>query len=211
MKNKTGKALSTLPLLVLLGVMTGTEAPSFLFAALCAIVWHETGHIIFFLLSGAALPRLAFDHFSLRLQSSDILTAVPYFFICAGGSLFNLVTGIVLYRFSGGMGTLAVLGGVQLLYGLFNLLPIGTMDGGRISLLFFSHVWPKSPTLPFRILEGVALGLLFFFSFFCFLCSASGLYGMAFSIFFFFRACKENFEKNEFLYQNQKNLREKER
>lgn len=181
------------PTICLLAALFLAEGGSALLCAVCAVLWHETGHVVFFLLTGASLPRFAPDKFGFRLFPAFSLTAGKSFLICLGGPLFNLAAGVALYRLSGGAGGLGLLGGVQLLSGLFNLLPIGTMDGGRLFLLFTERFFPRKAALLFRFAEGVTLGFLFFFSVFCFYFSGSGLYGIFFSLFFFGKAAKDGF------------------
>ena len=191
---------SLLPVLCLTGALIFSEGPASLLCALCAVLWHETGHIVFFLLTDTPLPRFSADKFGFRLSPAYALTAGKSSLICLGGPLFNLVAGILLYRLSGATGAFGLLGGMQLLYGLFNLLPVGTMDGGRLFRTLAERFCPGAADTLFRLAEGLSLGFLFFFSMFAFYFSACGLYGIFFSFFSFVKAAGNQFEKNEIFH-----------
>ncbi|MBO5653500.1 MAG: hypothetical protein J6S44_04740, partial [Clostridia bacterium] len=112
---------SALPALGLVLSLFLSEPPAVLLLSLGAILFHETGHLFFFVLCGLPLPSLAASGAGMRLLPHQPLTPLSEGLIALGGPLFNLISAFFLLSFGGSFGALA--GGIHLLYGLFNLIP----------------------------------------------------------------------------------------
>jgi Zn-dependent protease len=101
---------------------------------LCAAGLHELGHLTAAWGCGAEVKGLRLDLFGARMELGGLLSYGQEFFVAAGGPFVSLLCAAVAYPLSlrcGGVrwGEFA---GVSLLLGLVNLLPVGTLDGGRM-------------------------------------------------------------------------------
>ncbi|MBC8546650.1 site-2 protease family protein [Clostridiaceae bacterium NSJ-31] len=98
----------------------------------CAALLHELGHLVVMYRFGQAPRSIDFVSFGIRIQKRPS-TAVSYgkeIAIYLAGPLVNLMTAGVLLCLAGGRFTQLSL--IHLLMGLYNLLPIGALDGGMI-------------------------------------------------------------------------------
>ncbi|MBQ7377091.1 MAG: hypothetical protein IJW71_02050 [Clostridia bacterium] len=113
-----------------------------------ALLIHECGHIC----TMAGLFRLSPAASGFRLFSKSQPSYRGELLIAAAGPLCNLLCTALLWR------TLPALSFFSLTYGLCNLLPIGTLDGGRM-LSSILHIW-----LPSRVAYYLwrTVSLLFF-------------------------------------------------
>lgn len=124
-----------------------------------AVVLHELGHIIAAWGSGVKIRGLRLDLFGARMELEGLLSYGQEFFVAAGGPLINLICVVGLFplvKNYGGeaitlfWGASAVLGGV-------NLLPVGTLDGGRMLRSGAAWLWGD------RVAVGLLRGTTLFF------------------------------------------------
>ncbi len=98
-------------------------------AALCACALHETAHFVAMALFGVPAERVTLYGAGIRITSSQI-EFVPTFqktVILSVGCLTNFAAALVFYRL-GELGAFAV----ELFTGIFNLLPLGALDGAGL-------------------------------------------------------------------------------
>lgn len=98
-------------------------------AALAACAMHETAHFIAMALFGVPAERVTLYGAGIRITSSRIEFAKPLrkAVILSAGCLANFAAAFVFWRL-GEMGACAV----NLFTGLFNLLPVGELDGAGL-------------------------------------------------------------------------------
>lgn len=119
------------PTLLFFLIFLWNSGEAWLLATLLAALFHECGHLL-----AASACRIP-----VRLMELDLLGAKihPYGFIssykkelllAASGPLFSLLLGIFLLPYGGIFATALKSATFSLL--LFNLLPIGDLDGGRV-------------------------------------------------------------------------------
>lgn len=167
---------------VLFSVLLSQSAVS-LAMALSAILWHEGGHLLLFLLTGNGVPRLVLRGGGLRLLPAGAMPPKAEAAVAAAGPGCNLLLGWLLYRFVGSAAAkqLAVM---HFITGLFNLLPVGTSDGGRLLFLFCHAFLPESTTRRLTAGAGVCTAAFFFFyAVVLYYFTGEGLCGILFVIF----------------------------
>lgn len=106
--------------------------------ALCAIAAHESGHILMLWLTGARIAFLRFEPFGVRLGRRGLISYGREAAVYLGGVAANalcLLISVPLFGFN-------LFAAVNASLILFNLLPVGRLDGGqllRVLLLRFGN------------------------------------------------------------------------
>ena len=107
-------------------------------AAVPAIMFHETGHLLAYRLTGAELRTLRLDAFGLCM---DVSAAGPRWkeLLClAAGPAAGLLWPPVALHVNGAWWELSA--GVGLMWNLFNLLPAIPLDGGHLLLVLTGNI-----------------------------------------------------------------------
>lgn len=167
---------------VLFSVLLSQSAVS-LAMALSAILWHEGGHLLLFLLTGNGVPAFVLRGNGFRLLPAGAMSPRAEAAVAAAGPGCNLLFGWLLYRFVGSAAAkqLAVM---HFITGLFNLLPIGTSDGGRLLFLFLHAFLPGSTARRLTDAVGALTAAFFFFyAVILYYFTGEGLCGILFVIF----------------------------
>ena len=157
------KLLALIPTLALLGlVFIPSELPLAL-PTLSALCIHELGHILAFSLCGEPSPRLSLAPGGLRLASARPLSHRAEGLIALGGPLANLLLAAFLFmlsiKYGGAREYLSVCAILQLSAGLWNLLPIGDLDGARILSSLLSPLSPDLASLLASLVSHITLFL----------------------------------------------------
>ena len=103
--------------------------------ALCAFfaaLLHESGHIIAAAICSCGIYELAFKPFGIRMKLKKPLALTPTkrkIFILSAGCIVNVICFVCFSFFSRKITDAAL---IHLITAIFNLLPAGTLDGGRI-------------------------------------------------------------------------------
>ena len=102
-----------------------------------AALLHEGGHFLAARLCGAETKGLRFDLLGARMEVGGLLSYGKEFTIACGGPLMNLLCAAALYKLQkqglvGDSQAASLFLEASLGLGLLNLIPVGTMDGGRM-------------------------------------------------------------------------------
>ncbi len=128
-----------------------------------AALLHELGHIATARCVGVGIRGMKLDLFGARLELGGLLSYGQECLIAAGGPLVNFLSVAVLYPLSsGGNGMMELFLGASLVLGCVNLLPVGTLDGGRILGSLSAWLWDvRISERIMRVTTGLFLGALF--------------------------------------------------
>lgn len=127
----------------------GNVLPLVALSALC----HELGHLAALGLAGAAVERFRLTAFGAEIQADTRYLSYPREILCTlAGPAVNLFLALVFARAAGDY----VLAGANLLLGVFNLLPVPSLDGGRALHLLVS--WLADPLTADRFCRRVGVG-----------------------------------------------------
>ena len=135
-------------------------------AVLSAVLLHEWGHWFAAKLCRVPVAGFRFGFGGLRMNMTGLVSYGTEFAVAAAGPLVNLLFWWMLPSFPQNLPALLAdnllfFKEVSLYLGLFNLLPIGTMDGGRLLRVALSVL--LSPRIAEAVLR--CLTLLFLLSF----------------------------------------------
>lgn len=141
-----------------------TAAGVVFFAALI----HELGHVTAAWGAGVPIQALRLDLFGARMELSGMLSYGQELLVAAGGPFFSLLSAALTLPFClhlGGEGSIGLFFAASLCLGGLNLLPVQSMDGGRmlgsaLSLLFGA----KAGDTALRLTTGLCLGGLWLLS-----------------------------------------------
>ena len=123
--------------------------------ALCACMIHETGHIIAAVICNVKIERITFSFSGIKMLSESKVTAISKdIFILLSGPLINLLTAY-FYFHTGNYFPFSV----NLILGIFNLLPFTSLDGGVILKKLFEHFEIK-PDLLIKTIACITVILL---------------------------------------------------
>ena len=99
-----------------------------LLQGLLACALHETGHYLMLLLLGSNIKGIYITVFGAKMEFGNELSYPEEAAAAVAGPLVNLVLAVCCSGFP----KLYSFAGVNLALGVFNLLPVGTLDGARI-------------------------------------------------------------------------------
>ena len=132
------------PALILAAIWIGAGEvlPLVMLAAVC----HELGHLAALRLAGVRVERLRLTAFGAELRADTRYMSYGREILCIlAGPAVNLLLALLLARVSGDY----LLAGANLIQGIFNLLPMPSLDGGRILHLIVS--WLTEPMTADRV------------------------------------------------------------
>ena len=157
------KLLALIPTLAFAGlVLIPSELPLAL-PTVAALAIHELGHVLAFSLCKEPAPRLSLAPAGLRLASARPLSHRAEGLIALGGPLANLLLATLFFllaiKCGGAHEYLSVCAILQLSAGLWNLLPIGDLDGARILSSLLSPLSPDLASLFASLVSHITLFL----------------------------------------------------
>ena len=103
-----------------------------------AAVAHELGHLAFMLILGVRVKGISLRLFDAVIDAESPKSFSGEIWITIGGPLVNLLLSAVFLPFG------AFFGCANLAMGVFNLLPVVSLDGGRLLDLFLSKRFDDS-------------------------------------------------------------------
>lgn len=120
--------------------------------AVLSALGHELGHLLALRLAGAKVERVRLTAFGAEIQADTRYLPYPREIACVfAGPAVNLVLAVLLAR---GLGN-DLAAGVNLVLGVFNLLPVPALDGGRVLHLLVS--WASDPMAADRVCRWVGV------------------------------------------------------
>lgn len=126
----------------------GEVLPLVILSALC----HELGHLTALRLVGAKVEQIRLTAFGAEIRADTrYLSYGREIFCTLAGPAINLILAVVLARAAGDY----LLAGANLFLGVFNLLPLPSLDGGRA--LYLAVSWFTDPLLADRVSRCVGL------------------------------------------------------
>ena len=162
---------------------------------LAAAGFHELGHIAAAWGIGVGIRGLKLDLFGARMELAGLLSYGQEFFVAAGGPLVSLMCAAVAYPLAVTRDGewFSLFFGASLVLGLVNLLPVGTMDGGRMLRSGAAWLWgDRTATALLRGTTVIILGLLWMLSVYGLLRAGQMLSLFAFSLCLLVRAVSGN-------------------
>ena len=157
--------------------------------ALAAMI-HELGHIVSARWMGAEIRGIKLDLFGARLELGGLLSYKGEFCIAAGGPLANSLCVALLYplRISRENRDMALFLGVSFILACVNLLPVGTLDGGRMLRSIVAWLGgDRAAEILLRGTTGLCLGMLWLLAAYALLRRGEFLSVFAFSLCLLFR------------------------
>jgi len=132
------------------------DTTGFALMSLAACIIHEAGHLLALLLTGGRLDSLVFRGGGIRIAADNTDSV----FVLIAGSAVNIVLFFVLYFTLPKTDIYPIMFAVlNLVIGLFNLLPIGCLDGSKLLSLFVSHKICK--VIEIIAITGVVTAIIF--------------------------------------------------
>lgn len=166
-------------------------------ACIIAILLHECGHalLLVLLLHQKPVFQVSFGGIALRWNTASAGT-IKQTVILLAGPLANGAATAISYAFCNHQLQLwlYLFGGVNLLLGIFNLLPLGFLDGGRLLELFLQQFLPCDKV--WKGLRAAQIVVLTIFSLFLLLFSSNTAARIALLLFFGYYCGKSFFVKN---------------
>ncbi len=159
-----------------------------LLAVLAAAVCHELGHVAVALGTGSTLGGLRLDLFGARLSLGGVMSYRRELAIASGGPFVNLLLAAIAFPLWMARGApqdspiclffVACMG-----LAAINLLPVGTLDGGRMLRCTLAMLLgDRAATVVLRLTTALCLGALWLFSVYALLRIGEMLSLFAFSL-----------------------------
>ena len=129
-------------------------------AVLTAALFHELGHAAALRLCGGKTERIRVSAFGVRMeiQNAARLSYGQEALCILAGPLTNITLSWVLSLAGERIEAAYLFAGAQLVLGVFNLLPVAALDGGR--LLWIGAAWRQDPFFADRLCRWVSLAVL---------------------------------------------------
>lgn len=111
-----------------------------IFCCFLASFFHEIGHLIAIILLKQKVNRVEFSLFDVKICSSYNVSLSKELIIILSGITFNLILFIFFYRI------IPMFALANLFIGLFNALPVSTLDGGQAINILLSRYFSQRVT-----------------------------------------------------------------
>lgn len=107
-------------------------------SAFSVCIIHETGHLIPMIISGEKINSVRICGAGIRIipYKNPLKAVFMDIVILAGGSAFNLITGFIIILLTENISLFAAM---NIIIGVFNLLPYRNFDGGEIILTLMEY------------------------------------------------------------------------
>ncbi len=99
---------------------------------------HELAHLTALLALKGEVTTVSFEAFGIRITRVDALLVWEELVVLLAGPLANLL--LLLLCVSSNLQSVSLISAVNLWIGVFNLLPVGALDGGRVASLILVKI-----------------------------------------------------------------------
>ncbi len=124
--------VSFLTVAVMSAIVMLDTSNRFLSCIFCALI-HECGHLVTMIAFKVDITSIKFRLFDILIEGKPDRTFLSDLVITINGPCFNFLFALVFYLFDSPMSYM------NLIFGVFNLLPVDTFDGGHITSLLLSR------------------------------------------------------------------------
>ncbi len=145
-----------------LAILFSIEGTSYIVLGLIACMLHELGHIAFMCIFGVPPKEMYFYGAGIKIipNYTRTLSVRRELVILLAGSFSNLLIFAVIYFFSRGSFQAQLFSAINLIIGIFNLIPFRHFDGGRILELLLNDSSINNPYIIRRFVSAVMIILL---------------------------------------------------
>lgn len=154
-------------LISMLALFSYFDQSGIFLAAFFSAMLHECGHIIATILCKIRIKELAFKPFGIKMRLKTSIELVDFkekITVLLGGCAVNFICFFLFWALCGKISDYAL---IHLITAIFNLLPSGTLDGGRILYEILSLKTDTRKTEIFCDIVSIIFALvLFVFGFF---------------------------------------------
>ena len=142
----------------LLALLIYLDTSGIVLLSLLACTLHEFGHWAALHHMGNGVRCFSLTLFGAKIEPRESMGFLQEFAAAAAGPAVNLVLAVIFSRLPGG----SAFTGVNLALGVFNLLPVGELDGGRMLRCMLFLCMPEEPAgMILRCLEFCFTALFF--------------------------------------------------
>lgn len=118
-----------------------------IFCCFLSSFFHEIGHLVAILFLKQKVDRIEFSLFDIKIKSNYYVTFSKELVITLSGIAFNFVLFLLFIR------TIKLFALANLFIGIFNLLPVSTLDGGQaINIILNKFISVKKSVIIINIL-----------------------------------------------------------
>lgn len=142
------------PFIAVFTILSFTDKSEYFTASLSAVLLHELGHIAAMKIMSVHIEIIRFKLGAINIVADCFGSKKQSAAIALAGPIVNLSLSVLYFVCDG---FLHIFGAVNLVVGVFNLLPISGLDGNDISYYLLSHVFGRAGELTARILSTAVL------------------------------------------------------
>ncbi len=122
-----------------LAVLLVVDRTGVVLCAFLSSAAHELAHLLAMLLFKGDVISVSFEAFGVRIVKTDTLLLHEEIITLLAGPLVNIFLFFLCQ--SSALPVVSLIAAVNLTIGVFNLLPVGSLDGGRVVSLLCTHFW----------------------------------------------------------------------
>ncbi len=130
----------------IIAVLMLVDEYKYILWGLYACMLHECGHLIAMSIVNAKVSRIAFYGAGIKIvpEKSRILSFRDELFILSGGCLINLISFAIFWIIGENDDMFQFFAVLNLVTGIFNIIPLKNFDGGKILDLIIEHCFSPS-------------------------------------------------------------------